>query len=112
MAFTTIHPAPGLTRAERRRAAAAGPPAVATGRDHAELLAAAGLVTIAQLDVSETYLRTARGWLACGNQHADELTELVGQAVFEESQAERRTAIAAIEQGLLVRTLFVAVRPD
>ena len=39
------------------------------------------------------------------------MIELLGRRAFDEMQAERRLAIAAIDAGLLRRALFVARRP-
>ena len=59
-AFFTIHPAAGLTRAQRRRASRDGPVAVATARPHRELLESAGFTQVTESDCTAEFAATTR----------------------------------------------------
>jgi hypothetical protein len=112
MAFTTIFIASDLSPAERRRARRVGPRAVATRRDHADLLASAGFVDVGEHDLTPAFVVTARGWLHESEQHATELAAIESPELFTERQHDRRAMLAALEAGLLRRALFTAVRPS
>lgn len=109
-AFLTIHVAPGLSAAARRRAAREGPRAVAARRDHLNMLRNAGYVDAIEIDATATFLHTARAWLQESERLGDELAPLEPHGAFAERQAERRRMIAAMEDGLLLRSLYSARR--
>jgi hypothetical protein len=111
MAFTTIHPTPGLTPAERRRAHRSGPRAVATRTDHVSLLRSAGFVDVEQVDITPAFERTARAWIEECTEHADELAAIEGADLFADRQVERGVQLRAIEDGLLQRAMLSARRP-
>ena len=111
LGFTTIHIPPGLPPRSRRRAAQAGPPAVAATRDYPALLCAAGFHDIVEVDLTADYLTTARAWHRHTLSYQTELAALHPPGEIAERLARRRTAIAAIEAGLLRRSLFLAHRP-
>jgi len=111
LAFTTIHVGPGLDAAQHRRAVRAGPPHVVTRRPYAELVAQAGFGEIAEIDVTEEYARAQRAWQKGHDAHADELRRVIPDQDFALGQANRRRAIAAIEDGLLRRSLITATSP-
>jgi cyclopropane fatty-acyl-phospholipid synthase-like methyltransferase len=108
LAFTTIHVAPGLHAAAHRRAVRAGPWHVTTRRPYAELVAQAGFDEITEIDVTDDYARTQRAWLEGCEDHADELRRLTSDRDFALAQADRRQTKAAIEDGLLRRSLITA----
>ena len=110
-AFFTIHPAPGLSAAQRRRAARDGPVAVATPRLHGEMLEAAGFADVTETDWSADFATSTRGWTEQWDAHHDELAAALGPAAVDERQAERRAQLRAIEDGILCRSLFTARRP-
>jgi len=110
-AFLTIHVAPGLSAERRRRANSSGPPDVRLRRDYPDLMRSAGFVDVTEEDVTGAYLETARAWRKHSVDMEAELTGLDLPASFEERQANRRTTIAAIEDGLLRRSLYVGRRP-
>ena len=112
MAFTTIVIAPDLMPSERRRARRVGPRAVAARRDHAHLLTSAGFVDIEEHDLTPAFLVTARAWLHESEQHATELAAIESPEVFAERQRDRRAMLAALEDGLLRRALYTAIRPS
>ena len=110
LAFTTIHVAPDLDARRHRRAVRAGPWHVATRRPYPELVAQAGFHDIAVIDVTEDYARTQRAWLAANESRAADVRRLISDREFETAQADRRYAQAAIEEGLLRRSLITATR--
>jgi hypothetical protein len=110
-AFFTIHPAAGLTAAQRRRAARDGPIAVATVRPHGDLLETAGFTHITEIDATADFAVITRAWLQHWDANYHELAALLGEAQVAERQAERRAQLRAIEDGILARSLFTARRP-
>lgn len=101
----------GLTGGDARRAVEAGPPNCGLRTSYPSLLRSAGFVEVDERDITADYFATATRKLAVAEQFADEMTEMLGRDEYDEMQAERRLAIAAIEGGLLRRSLFVARRP-
>ena len=111
LGFYTIYIPPGLPEDAYRRAVLAGPEAVVSRRDHLPLLRSAGFANISETDVTPEFLRVARTYLEARKRHADELRRSEGDAEFDRMQVERRDRVAAIEAGLLRRSLFLARRP-
>ncbi len=109
-AFTVIHDRPGLSPAQRRRASRAGPSATVVRTSYPSLLERAGFVDIDEVDVSEVFLGTTRGWNEGWDAHAADVFP-EHRAGFEERQGERRRSLAAIEEGILMRSLLSARRP-
>jgi len=108
MAFFTIFVPTGLSRAEYRKAIRSGPSAVSSrGRDHVELLAAAGFTSTEEIDLTPEFAQTARAWYVGRERHAVELIAAEGQDSFDERQQDSRSQLEAIEAGLLRRALFV-----
>jgi hypothetical protein len=110
MGFSTIFEAPGLSPAARRRARAAGPRAVAMRTNHQRLLGAGGFRDITELDVTPAFRATAAAWLAESEAHTTELALLEPPGAFAQRQADRRAMLAAIDAGLLRRSLLFARR--
>jgi hypothetical protein len=111
LAFYTIHPAAGLSSAQRRRASRDGPIAVATSRPNKELLAAAGFTRVTETDCTAEFAATTRAWLHHWDANHAGLAALLGEQAFAERQAERRAQLHAIEDGILARSLLTARRP-
>jgi hypothetical protein len=112
MAFQTIHVTPGLGASDRRRAHRAGPWAVASAPDQAELMRRAGFVAIHVTDQTDEFRTTARAWIDQWDQHRDALVELHGDVAFETRQQERRIQLQAIDDGLLQRSLVRGTSAD
>jgi hypothetical protein len=72
------------------------------------LLTSAGFVDIRERDVTTEFALTARAWLTEWEAHADVLAPLEAPGCFDQRQRERRTQLAAIDDGLLRRGLFSA----
>jgi hypothetical protein len=83
---------------------------VAARSDHLSMLRNAGYVDAIEIDVTAAFLDTARAWLHESERLGDELAPLEPPGAFAERQAERRKMIAAIEDGLLLRSLYSARR--
>jgi cyclopropane fatty-acyl-phospholipid synthase-like methyltransferase len=111
-AFTVIFPTAGLAAAETRRAIEAGPPNCGLRSSYSSLLRSAGFVEIEEYDLTTDYLATATRKVEVAEQFAEDMIQMLGRREYDEMQAERRLAIAAIAGGLLRRALFVARRPQ
>jgi hypothetical protein len=106
IAYFTIFTTPGLSKRDHRRAVRQGPRAVASRREQAELLEAAGLVEVVETDVTADFLETARRWVRYASKFEGDLRSTLGDTLFDEQQTDRRAMIAAIEEGLLSRALL------
>jgi hypothetical protein len=111
-AFFTIHPAAGLTPAQRRRAYRDGPVEVATARTHRQLLEAAGFTQVTETDCTAEFAAVTRAWIHQWEANHQDLVALLGEAEVEERQAARQAQLRAIEDGILSRSLFAARRPS
>ena len=101
---------PIQTRISVTKARLAGPPAVSSRRrDHVELLESAGFTDIEETDLTEEYLETARAWLRARERNPDAF-RAVESAGSIGSIEKSRASVAGIEDGLLGRALFAAVR--
>jgi hypothetical protein len=76
--------------------------------DHQRLLRAAGFRDITELDVTSAFAATAAAWVVETEPHAEELARLEPPGAFEQRQADRRSMLAAIRDGLLRRALLSA----
>ncbi len=112
LAFYTIFIPPGLSQTAYRRARELGPSGIASRRRAPqELLRSAGFVNVSETDLTSEFLRITQQRLEARERHSADLRQSLGDAEFEENQADGRTQIEAIETGLLRRSLFVAERP-
>lgn len=109
IAFFVIHLAPGLSPASRRRAIDVGPPSVDTrGRDYVSLLQSARFRAVDLVDVTATYRSCLRAWLEHARAMSDDLATAEPPGAFAQRVAERTAASAAVDQGLLRRSLLIA----
>lgn len=111
MAFHTIQPASGLTSAQRRRAHAAGPIAVAVPTNYPSLLRTAGFVNIEAMDITSDYLATLQRWIDAAQRREAEVRRATGDDAFDERMAYRHDAVDAIDEGLLKRFQYAGTRP-
>jgi hypothetical protein len=111
-AFFTIHPTPGLSARLRRRAHHDGPVAVASNLSGRELLERAGFVDVEETDCTSEFVTVAQAWVDQCEDHRDALAELLGADEFDQRQTERRIQLQAVRDGLLRRSLLVAIRGD
>ena len=77
-----------------------------------QLLQRAGFVDIDETDCTDEFATVAEAWIEQCDRHHDELAELLGAEVLEQRQGERRVQLRAVHDGLLRRSLLLAVRPD
>lgn len=110
LAFTTIYARPGLDPASRRRAHRAGPVHIAARRPYPELIAQAGFTEHVEVDLTPDFERTHRAWFEAIEERRGDLERIAGRQVVAEGQTSRRAALTAIADGLLGRSLFLAVR--
>jgi hypothetical protein len=110
LAFHTIELSPGLSASKRRRAISIGPPAVTVRTTYPGLLRSAGLIEIDSLDLTAEYLGTQRRWLGATLRHEAGMRSALGDDAVREGIERRRRTIDAIEEGLLLRTLYTAIR--
>ena len=108
MGFHVIHIAPGLSDRDSVRAVAAGPAYVAASASYPDLLALAGFTELEEVDVTDQWRVTAAAWLDESAHAAEELKEIFGIEEYRQAQQEREETLAAIDSGLLRRSLLVA----
>ena len=110
LVYYNIFVAPGLPKHLHRRALRAGSTAVGSrGISQLDLLRRAGFTSIEETDFTAEFLATARAWYDGRQNQEPELRAAFGDSWFEERQADSREMIPAIEDGLLRRSLFVAI---
>lgn len=109
MAFTVVLTAEGLSPDDAARATAVGPPWVATSGRYPDLISQADFVDIAEIDATAHYRQTAADWLGASIEFAEELRRLLGDQEFERILEERQETLAAIDAGLLRRSIFTAL---
>ena len=110
-AFYTIFIPSGLSEKDYRRAARIRSHVTSWRRGHPELLSASGFSNVEEIDLTDEFLRVAQAWLEARERHADELSEVEGQAAFDQRLKEIKASVAALRDGLFRRSLFVAQRP-
>ena len=110
MAFYTIYIPAGLPPDVYERAKQAGPRAAATPEDHQTMLLTAGFERIREIDVTAQYLATLRALLAGRRRHARALRREAGAQELQRRLKDNQDSAAAVEAGLLHRSLFMARR--
>jgi hypothetical protein len=64
---------------------------------------------VEEVDFTDEFLETARGWLRFSREFEPALRESLGDDVVDQQLADRTDMVAAIEQRLLKRSMLVAV---
>jgi hypothetical protein len=77
--------------------------------DYPTLLRQTGWNIVEQHDIPLDYGASCRRQLKADNEHKDELEKLISTSAVAERQADWQSQIAAIDDGLLRRELFVTV---
>lgn len=111
LAFYTIYIPAGLPPDVYEQAKEAGPRAAETPQDHETMLRSAGFGEVSEIDVTVQYLATQRALLVSRQRHERALRREAGAEEFERRVRDNQHAAAAIEAGLLHRSLFLATRP-
>ena len=106
----TIHTPSGLDRDAAKRASELGPSEVGAGQSPADLLRAAGLVVIVDEDVTDAVRETLEAFRVAMDELEDDLRREEGDAVFEEWQERQSNRVQGVSEGLLRRSLLVAVK--
>lgn len=106
MAFTVIEPTPGLSTRDRRRAHRSGPVGVAVRTGYRSLLTSARFGPVEVIDVTTEYAETQGRRTELFQQKEAELRAVFGDEEYEERHRNQRLARAAIEDGLLSRSLY------
>ena len=107
MLFYVIAPVPGLGEADYREALEAGPPFVETPDSYTSLLKTTGWELLSKTDLTPQYLAATLRLVKGLEAGATELPEVLGPEVYGEQLSRRRRQVNAIEQGLLVREMFL-----
>jgi hypothetical protein len=89
-----------------------GPRAVRSNREPSDLLDAAGFDDVEAIDLTESFLETARGWYEHTSELERDLRATAGDAAFDQQQADRREMVTAIEEGLLISGALPRGEPD
>ncbi len=108
MAFTVIAVAPGLSRERYRRAVNNGPEFIETDTDYPSLLTQTGWRITAHADITHGYAASCRRQRDADAAYKDELAALIGASAYTERKAGWRSKLAALDDRLLRRELFVA----
>lgn len=108
MVFTVIAIAPRLSSSDRERAAERGPPFVSAPSDYAVMLQETGWAVAERIDLTRQYADTVRRLARELSARAEELIALLGAGELEDLLSRKQAALEGIEEGLLVRELFVA----
>lgn len=111
IAFTNIYIAPGVSERDYRRASRSRGPGAAERRAMTEMLDTAGFTGITERDVTAAFRRTTRAFLETSALHEEDLRRAWGDASFEERQRDRAATLALIDEGVVRRSIFVAVKP-
>lgn len=109
MAFTVISIAPGLSRAAYRCALENGPEFVEAEADYRTLLVETGWTVRDRQDLTPDYAAACLRQLDADQEHEHALVALIGAADFAARQADWRSKLTVIEDGLLRRELYVVL---
>ncbi len=107
----TIHTPDGLSRGDKQRAAELGPSEVGAAAPLEDLARSAGLSVMLQEDVTAGFRATCDAIIQARTQLEDALCVEEGHEVYEEEQQKKRSMLGGIDEGLLFRSLLVAVKP-
>ena len=111
MVFTTIEPAPELSPADRRRVARSGPSAVLVRTGYTGLLGTAGFTEVRHFDITTEYRATQQAWIDAGRRRSSAIAEAMGAEALEQRLADRAASLAMVDEGLLRRSRYTAMRP-
>jgi hypothetical protein len=74
------------------------------------LLRTAGFTDIVATDVTGAYRATQQRWIDTYERHADALRDVVGHETFNDRAVSRRQTLEALDDGILSRFRYTAVR--
>lgn len=105
-----IHAREDLDDPQRARAQELGPDQGGLGRPADQLLDEGGFVLRHRTDVTAEFRATLVALLEARARREPALRVEEGDEAFEEAQERRRSTLLGVDEGLLVRTLWVAER--
>ena len=105
-----IHTRIGLSPSEERRAAQLGPSAVTGAAPPEELARSAGFRVTLQEDVTDDFYDTGAAIVRARERLEADLRAAEGHGAYEEEQAKKRRYVQGIREGLLERSLLIAVK--
>lgn len=108
MVFTVISVTSGLGREEHDRAMAAGAPFKVESRLYPELLARTGWRLTETIELTAQYVRSLRQMIGEEMARKAALVDLLNEAEVADKLARRQRTLAALQDGLLRRDLYVA----
>jgi hypothetical protein len=106
----TIHTPQGLSESQGKRASELGPSEVLSEASPVDLLRAASFNVIVEQDVTEHFRATCEAILRARSDLESKLRNEEGDALFEEEQEGRTLKLRGITEGLLQRSLIVAIK--
>jgi hypothetical protein len=74
------------------------------------MLRSAGFAQVEELDFTSEFATVAKDWIEHSDRNWDRLAAVMGTESLEERQRDRRAQLDAVEDGLLRRSLYTAVR--
>ncbi len=104
-----IHTSPGLTHDETRRAVELGPPESAADAPPDELTRRAGFTILRHEDVTDQFRHACQSLLDARTRLESEIRRHEGNEVFDEECARKTALLGGIREGLLRRSLVVAL---
>jgi hypothetical protein len=110
MAGYVIHTPRDLEPVAEPRASELGPSDVLGFGRPEELLRTTGFSVVTQQDVTDVFRVTCGAIVEAREQLEAELRTEMGDEVYEEDQAKKRRMLIGISEGVLVRSLVVAVK--
>ena len=105
----TIHTRGGLTQTEEARASRLGPAEV-NGSPPAELALAVGFSLVAVEDQTDAYEAACEALLRARMELEGTLRAAEGDSAYEDAVSDRKGMLQGIAEGLLHRSLIVAVK--
>ncbi len=108
MVFSVICVAPGLSRTDHGRAVENGPAYIESETDYPTLLARTGWTLREVQDVTVEFAASCHRQIRADKDHKEALEPFLGATEYAARQAEWRSKVSAIEDGLLRRELFTA----
>ncbi len=105
-----IHTPQGLRREDECRAAELGPSAVAAPALPEDLATSVGFSVIRREDVTAHFRMTCEAIVRARTELEDALRAEEGDEGYEEEQQDKRGMLQGIDEGLLLRSLIVAVK--
>ena len=107
MMFYVIAPGRGLSGQDLAEARQAGPPFVSVAANYVDLLALSAWTILQKTDLTDEYLRTLRRMVNGLEQQTGVLKDAFGSDEFRYQLQHRKRQIAAIENGLLEREMYL-----